>query len=248
MIIDWQSAERMQCSRAERIQLVPLIDLVVQASEKARREGLLALEDDVRKYAFPLFKLGMHLVVDGTDPTLIDSILTSRILSENKSGKDLLEQMIIHDAVLSIQSGDNPRLLVLKCFALMGADATELQEQYLLEVSDKRDDKSVEDYLASDGAVDEFFAATRKILSFDDRAVQKILREMDTSELVMILEGSDSDVRKKVLRNMSRRAARLLVDERTHASPNQDMVNPHVERLFAIITMLEKAGEIVVPE
>lgn len=137
---------------------------------------------------------GIQLVVDGTDPQIIDSILTSRILSENKSGKGFLEQIINHDAVLSIQSGDNPRLLTLKRFSFMGDDATELHDQYVSDVSDSRDNESVENYLASDGAVDEFFADTKKILSLDDRAVQKILRELDTSELAMILLGSESDV------------------------------------------------------
>ena len=49
MGLDWVQAEKMQCSREEKEKVVPLIDLVVQAAEKAREEGLLALEEDVRE-------------------------------------------------------------------------------------------------------------------------------------------------------------------------------------------------------
>ena len=248
MIFDWQSAEKMQCSRKEKDELVSLIDLLVQASEKSRREGLLALEDDIDEYMHPLLKLGMQFVVDGTDPDIIQSILTSRILSENKRGRDFLEQIIICDGVLSIQSGDNPRIIMVKCFSYLGEDADELLEKYMSEEIESRESKLVENYMDADGTVVECVADMRKVLSLNDRAVQKILREVDTSELAVILEGSDSDVRTKMLRNMSQRAARLLVAGEIQSNPSPDAVKKNVKKLFEIIAKLEKAGEITSPE
>lgn len=87
-----------------------------------------------------------------------------------------------------------------------------------------------------------------KILSYSDRSVQKILREVDTSELSVMLEGSKSDVRKKILRNMSQRAARLLVEEEIRADPNTDGVKRLVGQLFEIVRKLEEAGEIITEE
>lgn len=52
-----------------------LIDILVTFSEKARREGLLALEDDVEEVEDPFLKKGIQLVVDGTDPELVKNIL-----------------------------------------------------------------------------------------------------------------------------------------------------------------------------
>jgi chemotaxis protein MotA len=52
-----------------------VINMLVTFSEKARREGLLALEDDVEEVKDAFLKKGIQLVVDGTDPELVRSIL-----------------------------------------------------------------------------------------------------------------------------------------------------------------------------
>lgn len=54
---------------------VELIVTLVQFSEKTRREGLLSLEDDINSLDEPFLKKGLQLVVDGTDPELVRTIL-----------------------------------------------------------------------------------------------------------------------------------------------------------------------------
>ena len=44
----------------------------------------------------------------------------------------------------------------------------------------------------------------------DDRAVQKVLREIEMEPLAKALKGSSEDIQNKILRNMSQRAAGLL--------------------------------------
>jgi chemotaxis protein MotA len=56
-----------------------LIVTVVSFSEKARREGLLALEDDLEELTDPFMKKGLQLVVDGTDPELVKNILENEV-------------------------------------------------------------------------------------------------------------------------------------------------------------------------
>jgi len=53
------------------------IDMLVTFSEKARREGLLALEDDVSEVSDTFLKKGIQLVVDGTDPELVRNLLST---------------------------------------------------------------------------------------------------------------------------------------------------------------------------
>ena len=48
---------------------------LVAFSEKARREGLLALEDDLEEVEDEFMRKGIQLVVDGTDPDIIRSVL-----------------------------------------------------------------------------------------------------------------------------------------------------------------------------
>jgi len=52
---------------------------LVGFAEKARREGLLALESDVRELDDKLMQKGLQLVVDGTDSDLVRGILQSEI-------------------------------------------------------------------------------------------------------------------------------------------------------------------------
>lgn len=56
-----------------------LINRLVNFSEKARREGLLALEDDVDDIDDKFLKKGIQLVVDGTDPELVRNILNAEV-------------------------------------------------------------------------------------------------------------------------------------------------------------------------
>ncbi len=56
-----------------------LIVTIVSFSEKARREGLLALEDDLDELDDVYMKKGLQLVVDGTDPELVKNIMETEI-------------------------------------------------------------------------------------------------------------------------------------------------------------------------
>ncbi|MCU0306387.1 MAG: flagellar motor protein [Thermoleophilia bacterium] len=56
-----------------------LIDSLVGFSEKARREGLLVLEDDAKNVDDEFLRKGVQLVVDGTDPELVRDILETEV-------------------------------------------------------------------------------------------------------------------------------------------------------------------------
>lgn len=58
---------------------IEIIKKLVKFSEKARKEGLLSLEQDLAEIDDEFLKKGMQLVVDGTDPELVKNILDSEI-------------------------------------------------------------------------------------------------------------------------------------------------------------------------
>ena len=60
---------------------VETILVLLSFSEKARREGLLALEDDLDEVTDQFLKSGVQLVVDGTEPELVKSIMMAEINS-----------------------------------------------------------------------------------------------------------------------------------------------------------------------
>lgn len=68
----------------EKQDIPGLITTLVSFSEKARREGLLALEDDVSELQDDFLKKGIQLVVDGTDPELVRGILETEMENISK--------------------------------------------------------------------------------------------------------------------------------------------------------------------
>lgn len=63
------------------------IELIISIANVARREGLLALEEQANKTDDPFVKKGIGLIVDGTDPELIKGILETELdyMSERHS-------------------------------------------------------------------------------------------------------------------------------------------------------------------
>ena len=59
--------------------LVGMVQMIVSFAEKARREGLLALEADIAEVDSDFMRKAMQLVVDGTDPELVRAILDTEI-------------------------------------------------------------------------------------------------------------------------------------------------------------------------
>lgn len=56
-----------------------VIEIMVGFAEKARREGLLSLEDEGSELDNEFLKKGIQLVVDGTDPELVKNIMVTRL-------------------------------------------------------------------------------------------------------------------------------------------------------------------------
>jgi len=73
-----------------------LVDNIVKLAERARREGLLALEDAVKTVEHPFLKRGLQLAIDGTDPEELHDILHAEIAAKkkaDKAGSKLFENM-----------------------------------------------------------------------------------------------------------------------------------------------------------
>ncbi|PIE54271.1 MAG: motility protein A [Dethiosulfovibrio peptidovorans] len=76
--------------------MVSLVQTIVSFAEKARREGLLALEADAGELDDEFLSKSIQLVVDGTDPELVKAILDTEIsvLEErHQSNKGMFDTM-----------------------------------------------------------------------------------------------------------------------------------------------------------
>jgi chemotaxis protein MotA len=64
-----------------------LVDAVVALAERARREGLLALEDAAKSVADPFLRRGLEMAIDGTDPEELGEILHGEVGAKRKADK-----------------------------------------------------------------------------------------------------------------------------------------------------------------
>lgn len=85
------------------------------------------------------------------------------------------------------------------------------------------------------------------IVMLDDKAIQKVLREVDTQELAKALKAVDSEVQDKIFRNMSKRAASILKEEMEYMGPTRRKdVEEAQQKIVSIIRKLEEQGEIII--
>ncbi len=63
------------------------IEMLVKFAERARREGLLALEESVKEVDDPFLRKGIEMAIDGTDPEQLREILEAEVSAKKSSIK-----------------------------------------------------------------------------------------------------------------------------------------------------------------
>ncbi len=85
------------------------------------------------------------------------------------------------------------------------------------------------------------------IVKIDDRSVQLVLREVETRDLALALKGASEEVKEKIFKNISKRAAQLLQDELEYMGPVRVKdVEEAQQKIINVIRRLEEAGEIII--
>lgn len=85
------------------------------------------------------------------------------------------------------------------------------------------------------------------IVLLDDRSIQQVLREVDGKELGVALKGTSDEVKDKIFRNMSERAAAIVREDLEFMGPVRvKQVEEAQQRIVAVIRRLEEAGQVVI--
>lgn len=83
------------------------------------------------------------------------------------------------------------------------------------------------------------------ILELDDRAVQLLLREVQSESLIVALKGTSEELREKVFKNMSQRAADMLRDDLEAKGPVRvSEVEAEQKEILKIVRRLADEGQI----
>jgi flagellar motor switch protein FliG len=85
------------------------------------------------------------------------------------------------------------------------------------------------------------------IVSLDNRSIQRVIRDIDNTDLQLALKVASEEVREIVFRNMSKRMAETFKEEMEFMGPVRLRdVEESQTRIVAIIRRLEEAGEIII--
>ncbi len=71
-------------TKQKTISDVEIIDLMIELSTKAKRDGLLSLESKVAEIEDPFIRKGIQMVIDGTEETIVEEILENEIAAMEK--------------------------------------------------------------------------------------------------------------------------------------------------------------------
>lgn len=85
------------------------------------------------------------------------------------------------------------------------------------------------------------------INKFADRDIQTVLKNVENSQWAMALKGATEELKQKILGNMSKRAAGLLIEEMEYLGPvRASNVEQVQQQIVDIIRRLEDMGEITI--
>ena len=85
------------------------------------------------------------------------------------------------------------------------------------------------------------------ILLLDDRAIQRVLRDVDNSDLAIALKGSNEEVQNAIFNNMSKRLAVMIKEDMEFMGPvRMKDVEEAQQKIVNIIRKLEDSAEIVI--
>jgi flagellar motor switch protein FliG len=83
------------------------------------------------------------------------------------------------------------------------------------------------------------------IMDLDDRAVQLLLREVQSESLIVALKGTSEDLREKIFKNMSQRASEMLRDDLEAKGPVRvSEVEAEQKEILKIVRRLADEGQI----
>ena len=175
-------------------------------------------------------------------PVEIQSDVARRIATMDRTSPDVLREVerVLEKKLSTLSSED---------YTAAGGVESIVE---ILNLVDRSSEKSIIESLEEDDAelaeeIKKRMFVFEDIVLLDDRAIQRVLREVDTQELSKALKSVDVEVQDKVFKNMSKRAAAMLKEDMEFMGPVRlKDVEDAQQKIVASIRRLEDSGEIVI--
>jgi len=155
------------------------------------------------------------------------------------------------EVIREVEKGLEGRLstIVSQTFEKTGGVETVAE---ILNLADRTTEKAILEQLeAEDGELVEQIRRLMFVFEdvnlVDDRGIQMVLKEVDNSDLALALKTASDELKGKILRNMSERAAAMITEEMEYMGPVLLAdVEAAQQKIVDIVRRLDDAGEIVI--
>jgi flagellar motor switch protein FliG len=172
----------------------------------------------------------------------IQSDVSFRLATMDRTSPDVIREVesVLERKLSTIVSQDFTEVGGVQTLAQILSRSGRAVEKSVLEALDEKDPELAEN-------VRKLMFTFDDIVNLDDRSIQVVLREVDSKDLGVALKGSSEEVKERILKNLSQRAAQMLKEELEYMGPVRlKQVEEAQSKIVAIIRRLEEAGTIVV--
>jgi flagellar motor switch protein FliG len=120
----------------------------------------------------------------------------------------------------------------------------------ILNIADRMTNKTILESLEEDDGelveeIRRLMFVFEDLLKLDDKAVQKLLKEVDNSQWATALKGASAEISEKIFSNLSQRAAETLREDMEYLGPVRvSDVEAMQQQIVDAVRRLEDAGEI----
>ena len=174
-------------------------------------------------------------------PQDIQSDISKRIALMERTSPDILKgvEKVLRDRLSTVFQQDFTATGGIPTIVDILNRVDRSTEKHILEELEKEDAELAEE-------IRQKMFVFEDVISLDDASIQRVVREVDTKDLALALKGSSEEVKNRVLRNISKRAAEMLREEMDYMGPVRlREVEDAQQKIVAIIRSLDESGEII---
>lgn len=235
--------------------LTAAADKILEMSDIARKEGLLALEDASDSLGeddfWHYFREMITFIVDGFDKERIEDVFLSRYFTLDLKGAEGLVYLIFLSGALAIQAGESIYFATKRLQSLLPVQVFEIYETKTWKVEQTYEEK-VKELCQRGPAVDRknddyffYHMADYTFASLTDADMKRILKDVSDCDVSIALKGMDGKATKKVLDNLSLGRQKMVVEDVEYMGPVRSMdVIASEQKILNILVNLINDGEI----
>jgi len=165
-----------------------------------------------------------------------------RLATMEKTSPELIEDIewVLRDQIGTVFGGDLSTTGGADAVAKILNSASRAAEKNILDSLKVRDSKLTDE-------ITSLMFLFEDLIRLSDAAIQRIIKEIDSKTLALALKSTSSELREKIFKNMSERAAEMLQDELKYLGPVRVRdVELAQKNILDVMHQLEETGEITV--